>query len=87
MIDFGHIGGRVQQTLGQSVSHLSALISRCFEVISTFCDGEEIADFAEGLGDGLEVTGIHRPINDPGGDHAMGSQPGDEGLGFPRTEG
>ncbi len=31
----------------------------------------------------LEDTGIHRPVDDPGGDHAMGSQPGNEGLGFP----
>ena len=40
-----------------------------------------------GLYPSLEDAGIHRPVHDPGGDHAMGSQSGDEGLGFPRTKG
>jgi hypothetical protein len=43
------------------VSPFIAFISRWFEVISTFCNGEEIADFAEGVGDGVEAAG--RPLS------------------------
>jgi hypothetical protein len=39
------------------VSHLICLVSCGFEVVSAFCDGEEIADFAEGFRDGIEVAG------------------------------
>jgi len=38
------------------VSHLIGLVSGSIEVVSAFCDGEEVADVSESLGDGIETA-------------------------------
>ena len=39
------------------MSRLIGLISGSLEEVAAFCDGEQVADIAEGLGDRVEAAG------------------------------